>query len=551
MNEWLVCVENNNPILHVKGECRFANDCILAETYTELVVLDGLILNKKELFEKYQTENLIELVLKMRQMNPNDFFTAFRGPFTGMFFDKKSCQSVVFTNQTGESAVFYYISEKIQIFSSNFTILLDFLKEQKISVLYDEKAAHWMLTFGYLIDGTTFAKEIKRLCAGKALYLNNGEWIEKRYHSFKKDTIQLSDDEAIETIDKLFKQAVRRCFDKDLEYGFTQHLVDMSAGLDSRMVNCVAKKLGYSNFTNISYSQSGSEEELLAKAAAKFFGNKFIFEPLDDHKFVFDIKELLRGNYGTYLFTGITGGARLLSKIDFSRYGTEQTGLMGDGVIGGSYIKHDDFDENVESLRLAHILPLRYNPNSENHDNGVYGLYTRGFMGIMASWFNRKQYTFALSPFLDVDLIEFCFSLPSGMRRHHNLYWEWVRKYHPEALEVPTSRHREPVTTFEKTMDLVSYVFHKGLRVIRKTLFKLGFVKSRSRSDSSMNPYEYWYDTDSEMRAFINDYYDQKISLIAENKILTKEVETLFNSRIVLEKLMALTVLGMADEVLN
>ena len=241
----------------------------------------------------------------------------------------------------------------------------------------------------------------------------------------------------------------------------------------------------------------------------------------------------------------------MLSKIDFSRYGTEQTGLMGDGVIGGSYIKHDVFDENVESLRLAHILPLRYNPNSENHDNGVYGLYTRGFMGIMASWFNRKQYTFALSPFLDVDLIEFCFSLPSGMRRHHNLYWEWVRKYHPEALEVPTSRHHEPVTTFEKTMDLVSYVFHKGLRVIRKTLFKLGFVKSRSRSDSSMNPYEYWYDTDSEMRAFINDYYDQKISLIAENKVLTKEVETLFNSRIVLEKLMALTVLGMADEVLN
>lgn len=537
MNDWLACFKDKSLIINEFGVCRFQHDHLLADTDTETVVVDGLILNQKELFDQYQTNDFLQLVLKMRQADQETFFNDFRGPFTGLFFDKNTGKAVVFTNQTGDSAVFYYLSDDIQIFSSNFSILLNYLKENQIVVSLDEKASHWMLTFGYLIDDASFASEIKRLRAGKALYLDNGVWKERRYHKFRSKDLQITEDEAIINIDELFRQAVKRCFDKDLEYGYKHHLADMSAGMDSRMVNCVAKSLGYGPITNISYSQTGSEEEKLSKKASAMFGNKMIFNDLDAHEFIYDIDNLLQGNFGTYLYTGITGGARLLSSLDFSEFGAEQTGQLGDIAIG-TFVKTDDNTVNPDAVRLSHKLPLQFDPNPEQLENlDLYSLYTRGFMGAMSSWFIRKHYTFALSPFIDVDFMEFCYALPVAMRKGHNLYWKWVKKYYPEALQVPTSRR--PVSTFSK-------LYRKGLKAWRKVFFKIGLAKSRVRSDSSMNPYEYWYDTDPKMRAFFDDYYKENIGLLSTNAKSSKDVETLFASPIVLEKIMALTVLGMA-----
>lgn len=533
MNDWLACFEKDGRFsITESGNCRFEHDQLNVNNEDYAIVVNGLILNHQG---------------KLEPDPSYDFFKAFSGPFTGLYYDKRARKAIVFTNQTGDSAVFYYLSDTLQAFSSNFNMLLDFLKQRQLSVHLDEKAAHWMLTFGYLIDEATFVQEIKRLRAGKALYLEEGQWIERRYHLFDSNLLDISEDEAIERIDVLFRQAVKRCFDKDLEYGYTQHLVDMSAGMDSRMVNCVAKAMGYGPITNISYSQTGSEEELLSKQASKLFGNEMIFEPLDDHEFIYDIDALLNGNYGTYLYTGITGGARLLSKLDFSQYGAEQTGQLGDIAIG-TFVKTDSIAVDPEAVRLSHRLPLQYDSNPERFENqDLYSLYTRGFMGAMSSWFIRKQYTFALSPFTDVDFMNFCYSLPIAMRCGHNLYWKWVERYYPEALSVPTSRKRVPVTSVQKAVDLASRAVHKGQKVSRKMLFKVGLVPSRVSQKSSMNPYEYWYDTDPKMRKFFDTYYNNHIDLLSDKPELKHDVETLFNSDMMLEKLMALTVLGMAS----
>lgn len=543
MNDWIACWKDG--LLRIDHPVsRFEHDQLMADTETFAVVLDGLILNKKELYEQHQCKDLPSLVQQMRQAKPEDFFNEFRGPFTGLFHDKRKQETVVFTNQTGDSAVFYHLSETLQVFSSNFMLLLDYLKSQNIPLTFDEKAAHWMLTFGYLIDDSTFVHEIKRLRAGKALYFRDGVWQEQRYHQFSSNLLSCSETEAIDRIEQLFQQAVRRCFDKDLEYGFHEHLADMSAGMDSRMVNCVAKRLGYSPITNISYSQTGSEEERLSKAMAAHLGNTMVFEALDSHEFVYDIDTLVQGNFGSYLYTGITGGARLLSKLDFGRFGAEHTGQLGDITIG-TFVKTDDTAVDPEAVRLSHRLPLRYDPNPEHFENqDLYSLYTRGFMGAMSSWFIRKQFTYALSPFTDVDVMEFCYALPVAIRRGHRLYWDWVKRYDPDALTVPTSRKPTPVTCLQKATDLSNRALHKGLKAGRKLLFSCGMVPSKVRKDSSMNPYEYWYDTDPEMRAFFENYYREYRPLLAGHQEIGFEADTLYYNGSVLEKLMALTVLA-------
>lgn len=548
MNDWLAYFGKDGSFsITETGKCRFEHDHLNVNNEDYAIVVDGLILNQKELFDQFDTSDFETLVGQMYQAYPDGFFKDFRGPFTGLYYDKQASKAVVFTNQTGDSSVFYYLSESLQVFSSNFTLLFHFLKDNGFAMSLDEKASHWMLTFGYLIDEATFIHEIKRLRAGKALYLKHGQWTERRYHLFDTNLMNITEEAAIERIDVLFRQAVRRCFDKDLEYGYTRHLVDMSAGMDSRMVNCVAKAMGYGPITNISYSQTGSEEEVLSKQASKLFGNEMVFEALDNHEFIFDIDELLHGNFGTYLYTGITGGKRLLSQLDFNQFGTEQTGQLGDIAIG-TFVKTESIAVDPEAVRLSHRLPLHYDPNPEQFENqDLYSLYTRGFMGAMSSWFIRKHYTFALSPFTDVDFMSFCYALPIAMRRGHNLYWKWVERYYPEALSVPTSRKHVPVTMTQKAVDLATRAIHKGQKVGRKMLFKVGLAPSRVSPKSSMNPYEYWYDTDPKVKAFFDTYYNNHINLLSDKPELRRDVEVLFHSDMMLEKLMALTVLGMAS----
>ena len=376
MNDWIACFRSNGVTVHETGTCRFGHDHLNCDTNTAVVVFDGLLLNQKELFGQYHTDDFLTLFTTMQEARPADFFNDFRGPFTGLYYDKVTRRAVVFTNQTGDSAVFYYLSETMQAFSSNYTLLLDFIKKQGVTVTFDEQAAHWMLTFGYLIDSHMMVKEVKRLCAGKALYLEAGRWTERRYHRFGSETLPVSEDEAIGHIDTLFRQAVRRCFDKDLEYGYREHLVDMSAGMDSRMVNCVARSMGYGPITNISYSQTGSEEERLSKAASAHFGNTMVFEPLDDHAFLFDLDDLVRGNFATYLYTGITGGARLLSRLDFNRFGAEQTaplrpqprGHRQPGLLQPLHPRLHGSHVVVVHPQAIHLCPLAF------HRRGLHGV---------------------------------------------------------------------------------------------------------------------------------------------------------------------------------
>lgn len=75
MKEWLIIFrKDSHPILKEFGKCQFEHDSLIHESDKEIVVIDGLILNQKELFEKHQTRDFLQMVLKMRQTNPDNFF---------------------------------------------------------------------------------------------------------------------------------------------------------------------------------------------------------------------------------------------------------------------------------------------------------------------------------------------------------------------------------------------------------------------------------------------------------------------------------------------
>lgn len=527
---------------------RFVNDRLFYDNNDYLIILDGVLLNKNELFNEYKVETLEELMTKLYEQYHDDFIKMLRGPFTGVIFEKKLNKLIAFCNQTGDAPIFYFNNECNLIISTNFNDIATYLNYNKIQYHFGEQAAIYMLSFGYLIDEHTFIDEVFRLRPGRLLVFEGNCLVERVYHFFINDQfLDITMDEAIEQIDAEFKKAIKRCFTKDLEYGYTHHLVDMSGGLDSRMVNWVARSMGYKNITNISYSQSGSEEQIYAISASAQLGNKLIYKPLDDLTFLFDIEEILIKNFGLASYEGITGGNHLLKSLNMGLFGLEHTGQLGDVVVG-SYVataQHTVVDIRPE-LELHKVdnrfLNERFGNIYSNQE--IFKFCTRGMQGILSSHCTRRNYTEVVSPFIDVDFLSLCFSIPLAYRVNHRLYFAWIQKKYPDALKVPSTRAKL-ATQFDRSMNLLKLVYHRLMYELKIRLKEVGVIKTFRAPYNSMNPFRYWYTTRPELQCFLNQYYDETMELIGENIKIKQNIQVAFQDTNFHKKLAAITVLGM------
>lgn len=542
---WLVHLTDDIST-EISFSSRFVKDKLYIDTEDKTVVIDGILLNKVELFEKYSVTSLEELAGIMIAQNEECFFCKFRGPFTGLYYNKQDRTFRAFGNQTGDSSVFYAVTDQGIFISNNFNAIAEKLHSKH----FDEQAAHYLLTYGFIIDDSTILREIKRVQAGRYLKVRSGNQIETPiYHRLTfSPSSNITMDEAVETLDRLFRHAVTRCFEKDCEYGYMSHLADISAGLDSRMVNWVANDLGYGPIVNISYSQSDCDEKILSQKVSNKLGNQFYFRSLDDCSFIYDVDNLVEKEFATAYYCGITGGEQFLKLIDFERFGLEHTGQIGDAVIGTIFKAPATSSAliNIDTHRNSTLLPLRAQKeyiSSQYQNQEQFILYTRAFQGALATHYIRANYTYAVSAFLDVDLLDFLSTLPYELRAGHRLYWEWIDKKYPDAGRLKSTRHRPQRTHGAKLTFFMQRVYARICRDIRKSGYKLRLVRS-SVSSNNMNPHTFWYETNPKMRNFIDTYYNDNIHRMDGFPRLKEECVRMFGSSTVLDRLMVLTLLS-------
>ena len=525
---------------------RFCDDKIFYQDQKYTVVLDGVILNLSELKQTYQRDTASGVLVEMYRQMGEGFIGELRGPFSGVFYDKAEDRSYSFANQTGDMAAYYFKNDAYYITSSDFGYIISFLRENGIPYHFHNLAARYILLFGYMIDSTTFAKEIERILPGHYMKCTGNTAVDLVYYRLQNREIPCSLGQAVELVDEGFRRAVKRCFDKDLEYGYTHHLADMSGGLDSRMTCWVARDMGYGDITNMSYSQSASDEMNMARRVAAALRNEFLHMQLDDASFVYDIDDMVRMNYGATYYSAITGGNRMLSGLNFHKFGLEHTGQLG-GVVVGSWSpsrKHrlPDINSKRSSRRLSAIGVGGDILGSYENDE-LYVMNTRGFLGTLGSHLIRRNYTYAVAPFIDVDFLDLCFSIPLAYRAGHRLYFEWVNRKYPEAAKLPTTRKKGEATAAAALWSLMSRAAAKAKRETARMVYHAG-LKQYATNPNFMNPFDYWYETMPRLRAFISDYYRENIGdLVADSGTLA-DVENMFQSRHAFDKLIALTVLA-------
>lgn len=513
---------------------RFINDKCYFEDKETLIYADGLLLNRTELLNEFGLESYANLLKKV--MSEPELLKKFRGCFTAFIFDKKNSIGLTFGNQTGDVSVFYSFdrfSNCLKV-SNNFNHLRKHCGES----LLDEQSAHYLLTYGFIIDNGTLCSNIKRLQAGKILCIQSGKFIINTYHRFKYSYDSTLDYPSIlKRTNDLFIQAVQRCINKDLEYGYTEHLVDLSAGLDSRMVNWVIKRLGYENIVNISYSQSFSDEDKYSQLVANKLTNEYYHQSIDDAKFMFEPDEMSKQTYGLAYYFGITGGYRFLNRLNLRRFGCEHTGQLGDVVLGAFSVSNGK-NINYDTYRNSKLLKLRLGEIDEKYDSqDEFNLYTRGFQGALTTHYMRNEYCYALSPFLDVDFMEFLCSLPRKVRENHKLYWDWIQLYYSDALELPSSRKRIANITTLFINKCIQKIKAEHIRLLKK----LGINKNLR---NHMNPYDYWLANNHNLSNFVDKYYHNNINLLVDYPQIMADCNLLFNNNSALDKLMVISLLA-------
>ena len=540
---------------------KFMDDRLFAETSDYIVVVEGIFLNNHELMQQYQTETWLDCVVKMYEQNGEAFYNAFRGSFSGALYDKQEDKWIVYTCHTGEKQVFYKQVPDGFLITSEMRFMVETMKTNQIRPEIDEIGCYFSLTHGFCIEDRTLVKDVHKLIAGHYLRIQNGKLEVVRYHRFSNEPKEMTQEEAVEGIDRLFRQAVKRAFEKDMEYG-CRHLTCLSGGLDSRMTVWVAHEMGYTDQTNIDYSQSYYLDFKISQQIAIDLHHDYFFSPLDHGDFIPRYKFLPELTYGSGFMLG--HGYSLEQLINYEPFGIFHTGQIGDAVIG-TFFKKNEYNKEYKLGQgayshelLERLKDYQFVEDYENEE--IFCLYTRAFTGANQGLLTFQENTEHYSPFTDVDFLEFCYSIPLDLRYGHKIYFDWVLDKYPGAGNYVWEKTRQKIHRFEnrvpKTMQVLGYeVPHYSDPEFKKylkgfALRRMGVIKKEKKPKTiiqklaySMNPVDYWYDTNPAIKEFIDGFWGENHVLIPSHQ-LHDDMAHLYKDCVPYDKLQCLSVLS-------
>jgi len=506
---------------------KFSDDKLFVDRKEFIIVLDGAILNKKELLRENNCNCLADLVEKL-YLDSHCFYKEFRGTFSGLIFDKKKQEWNIFVDHIGSKPLYYYKNGNSLMLSSDIGDIFSFLKHSNIAYDLDIEAAYMLLSYGYMLDNHSLCYQIKKLGAGQVMKVVPGEVSISSYYKlpFAPLSTEFTTSELVEAIDEKFRIAVKRQFEKDLEYGYN-HFVALSGGLDSRMTTWVAHEMGYTNQLNFTFSQSDYLDETIPKRIAANLRHEWLFKSLDNGTFLKDIESVTKISGGNALYYGLAHSNSLMKYLNFENLGIVHSGQLGD-VIVGSFIKNKDIRaaQKLDGAYSARFSNQEVSTNVTIEEKEQELMYRRAINGANVGLLISQQFSETMSPFYDIDFLEFCLSIPVEERMKHKLYIKWVLEKYPEAGRYVWESTGKPLGKSDIKIRIKgkSVPINKLPELIYR---KMGFGNPKIATKHHMNPLEYWYNTNSDIKQFQDNYFEQNRTRVSA----WPELETLILTR--------------------
>ena len=550
---------------------KFMDDRLFIDNDSFVIVVEGVVLNNHKLIDKYSASSWEDCVKKMYLRNGDTFFNEFRGSFSGALYDKGKDKWLVYTDHIGDKQVFFTQTEKGFLFGSEIGFLVETRKLNNLPVTVDETGCYMSLTHGFCIDDKTLVREVHKLIAGHYYELTASGLRIIRYHQFDNTPdLKITEKDAIEGIDRLFRAAIKLQFEKDREYGY-RHLACLSGGLDSRMTVWVAHQMGYTDQLNITYSQSGYLDFSIAQQIAIDLHHDWLFKPLDGGDCIDMIDDITPISYGGSNYFNLAHGKSMEDLINYEPFGIIHTGQIGDSVIG-TFFKKNEYNPEYKLGQSAYSVELierlsDYQIQEDYKNEEIFCLYTRAFTGADQGLLTFQENSESCSPFTDVDFLEFCYKIPLNLRFGHKIYFDWVLQKYPGAAEYVWEHTGKKIEPFENKELKYTQLMGKRIPAIGNPGFsrwlkgsilrRLGLRKKGQKpqtaalaSKNNMNPVDYWYNTNPYIKEFMDKYWDDNQYVIPEGQI-KDDMTHLYRDCVLCEKLQCLSVLSAMKLILS
>ncbi|MDR2824141.1 MAG: hypothetical protein LBB41_02955 [Prevotellaceae bacterium] len=521
---------------------KFLNDKILDENINFLIGTEGVILNLTDLCKKFDAANTFDLIQKMYLAENENFVKQLRGSFSGFVFDKKANRWTIFADAVGSKRIFFYENDDLLIFASELKEISFILSKLNINKNLNVNAAYFLLTCGFMLDDYTLLENVKRLSVGNLLVFNNNQLEIKEFFNLKNiPHTSLGKTEIIETIDTLFADAVRLQFEKDKEYDY-QHIATLSGGLDSRMTVLMAHKLGYTEQLNFTFSQSDYLDEKIAKRIAIDHHHDFLFHSLDYGNYLKTIDKTVFYNDGLILYSGAAHLFNVIEDLNFARYGIVHTGLIGDVVIGSFLSAPRAVPPSVETgvhskILLSEIQQVIAEIIQKYETEELYKFYSRAFLGAMNGGFFLNIFSENVSPFLDIEFLSFCYSIPEKFKFKQQIYLDWIAVKHPEFARYAWEKTGvSPLKSnnYKKYFDFNYY----------KRMNGKFFDRISGETKSGMNPFDYWLKENISLKNYIENYFKENIFILNNYPKLQKDCRFAFETGNAQDKFVVLTLIA-------
>lgn len=559
---------------------KFANDKFMFETDEYVYLLDGVIFNNHQLMEKYRCADWKDCVVEMHRKDSFTFYNEFRGSFMGLVYNKRQNSWIFYTDHVGDKQIFCSkLKDGGWIIGSEMSYIVNTMRLNNLKMTPNRDAAYMAITIGFVIENNTLVKEITKLIAGHYWLIKSDEIKEYEYHSFNNTPIERSKEEMIEEIDRRFRNAVKLQFEKDKEYGY-KHMACLSGGLDSRMTVWVAHQMGYTNQLNLTFCQSNYTDFKVAQEIATDLRHDFMFKALDGGNCLYEIDTVSKLSYGMACYFGLSHTYSMFGKLKFHDYGVIHSGMIGDVVLG-SYVeqpvygpaKLSDGAHSLEMMDRLKEYKFKY-----SYDNAeIYMMQNRGFgfcgQGALAYGHSDTE---TFSPFYDVEFMEYCFSIPLEWRCEHKIYFEWLMSKYPQAGNYIWEKKGASIPSVLMQQEIKSKAKHYVIRIAGMSIptpqnpyfleYLKGFVLRRLgirkkvgkqtvtgnkrlntfmiQSNNHMNPIDYWYYNNPDLKAFMDGYWETNKHIIKDEQLLKDMTYLYEDCKATFDKLQPLTVLA-------
>lgn len=525
---------------------KFQDDKLFFKNDDFLVVLDGVVFNKRAIIKQEGARSWEECVVALYRKHGDIFYDVFRGSFSGVLYDIKYDKLLVFSDHIGSKYLYYYKDHENFFITSYISNAYQFFKQNKINYHLSVENAYLLLTHGNMIEDRTLCDELKKLLPGCYLSIGKGVVEERSYSKFGNEAVEnIKIDEAIEILDDKFRKAIQLQFDKDDEYGY-KHICALSGGLDSRMTSLIAHEMGYTRQTNYTFSQTDWWDQTLPMKMASDYKHEWLFKSLDDGWWLADFDDVVNNNGGNVLYYGTAHGKSLLYMLDLEDFGLLHSGQLGDVFIRRTYRKYPNQGYAIEhgassKFLYPKIKGIELRVNYPNSEIGI--LYNRGFTGINNSMTMVYERSESYAPQEDVDFIKFALQLPDY--GGYKLIQKWIcdkypsiAKYGWDALNGHSLTDIGP-----KIIDAINFKIQVGKKQI---VLKEIPTKIRRRlygKATEMNPIDDYLKSNSNLYRYLLDYYYSNKYLIKDEALLA-DMDTMVINRNGVELVKVLTLVS-------